>query len=380
MAIKHFSVFYVGQIDFDEYGAGGPAVEERRFAPEQIAHSYTMAERLAKHIDELGFYCMWMAEHHFQPEGYESIPNVILLGTHLANLTKRLKFGAAMNIVPNWHPLRLAEEYAMADVLTKGRMLFGVGRGYQTREVETFGAPVLDTEANFELFQEQMEIILKAFHEDSFSHRGKHYVIPPRVPYRGGLVEEITLTPRPLRRPVEVWMPVASGRSMEYLVRMGFKGMLDRTGDFLLNQTIHKFRDAAALHGRSLDLGEDLLVGVGWYLAGSEEEAIDRMQPYHDEFFKFAAPFGFVQYSDQEGNRWGAPPMPARLPNIRESIEQRAWYAGTPNGFVDFLKTWENRYPGLEHVMLNWPYGQSTDEFLDQLGLFAEKVMPAFER
>ena len=376
--IKHFSVFYVGQLDFEQYGAGSPAVEERSFTNEEIAQSYAMAERLAKHVDERDFYCMWMAEHHFQPEGYESIPNVILLGTYLATQTKQLKFGSAFNIVPNWHPLRLAEDYAMADILTKGRMLFGVGRGYQTREVETFGAPVIDAEANFELFQEQMEVILKAFNEDSFSHHGKRYTIPPRVPYRDQVVEEITMTPRPLRRPVEVWMPVASGKSMEYLIKMGFNGMVDRTGDHLLDRTIHKFRDTAAEHGRNLELGEDLQLGVGWYLAGSEEEARRRLQPYHDEFFKFSAPWGFVAYSDEQGNRWGTPPMPTRLPNMNESLEQRAWYAGTPAGFVDFLKVWEERYPGLEHVMLNWPFGQPTNEFLDQLSIFAEEVMPAF--
>ena len=69
-------------------------------------------------MDELGFYCMWTAEHHFQREGYECLPNMTLLGVHLAGLTKQLKFGAAFNIVPMWHPLRLAEDYAMADILT----------------------------------------------------------------------------------------------------------------------------------------------------------------------------------------------------------------------------------------------------------------------
>ena len=64
----------------------------------------------------------------------------------------------------------------MADVLTGGRLIFGVGRGYHSREVETFGAPVIDNDANKELFEEQMEIIFKAFNEESFSHKGKHYL------------------------------------------------------------------------------------------------------------------------------------------------------------------------------------------------------------
>ena len=93
------------------------------------------------------------------------------MGVHLAGQTRNLKFGQAFNIIPMWHPLRVAEDFAMADVLTGGRMIFGVGRGYHSREVETFGAPVIDNDANRELFLEQMEVILKAFNEDSWSHK-----------------------------------------------------------------------------------------------------------------------------------------------------------------------------------------------------------------
>ena len=90
------------------------------------------------------------------------------MGTHLAGKTERLKFGCAFNIVPMWHPVRLAEDYAMADILTDGRVIFGVGRGYHSREVESFGAPVIDNDANRELFEEQMEVIFKAFNSESF--------------------------------------------------------------------------------------------------------------------------------------------------------------------------------------------------------------------
>src|SRR5207248_1481958 len=89
------------------------------------------------------------------------------------------------NNTPMWHPLRLAEDFATADLLTKGRTVFGVGRGYHSREVETFGAPIIDQNANRELFEEQVEILSKSFNSESFSHKGKHYTLPPEVPYRG---------------------------------------------------------------------------------------------------------------------------------------------------------------------------------------------------
>src|SRR2546430_7581317 len=128
-----------------------------------------------------------------------------------------------------WHPLRLAEDFATADILTRGRVVFGVGRGYHSREVETFGSPMLDAEANRELFEEQVDVLMKAFHSEKFSHQGKHYTLPPAVPYRGYELRELTLVPRPLRHPVECWQPVvsASARGLDFMMKHRIKG---RTG------------------------------------------------------------------------------------------------------------------------------------------------------
>ena len=76
-------------------------------------------------MDELGFDVLWTAEHHFQREGYEVFPNLIQLGLWLATQTKRLKFGCAFNVLPMWHPIRLAEDYAMAHIVTDGASSWG---------------------------------------------------------------------------------------------------------------------------------------------------------------------------------------------------------------------------------------------------------------
>jgi len=191
--IKHFSALYVGHIEMENIGKDGTPADARRYPNERVVECFRMATDVAKLMDRLGFYALWMAEHHFQREGYECIPNLILLGTYLATQTRQLKFGCAFNVVPMWNPLRLAEDYAMADILTGGRVIFGVGRGYHTREVETFGAPMLDNKANQELFEEQMEVIFKCFNEESFSHQGQYYTLPARVPYRGYDLKEITV-------------------------------------------------------------------------------------------------------------------------------------------------------------------------------------------
>jgi alkanesulfonate monooxygenase SsuD/methylene tetrahydromethanopterin reductase-like flavin-dependent oxidoreductase (luciferase family) len=376
--IKRFSVLYVGQVDFENVGANGTPADERRYSNEKLIEPYRHAVELARHMDGLGFYCLWTAEHHFQREGYEVFPNLTLLGVHLAGLTRKLKFGAGFNIVPMWHPLRLAEDFAMADVLTGGRLIFGVGRGYHTREVETFGAPMIDNDANKELFEEQMEIIFKAFNQESFSHRGKHYTIPADVPYRGYQLKDITLVPRPVNLPVEIWQPIASGRTLEYIAQKGIKGVIALTGEVLARRLFTAYRDAANKAGRNLTLGQDMALGIGFYIAGSREEAINRVRPYHDERYKWFAPFGFVRYTDSEGRPWGTPGAPVRVPNIEDGVQQKAWFCGPPGEFIKYLRGMEEVYPGLEDFILQWPEGMPWAEFKDQLTVFAREVMPAF--
>ena len=376
--IRKFSVLYVGQIELENIGRDGTPADERRYPNERLAEALGNATKLAKLLDELGFYALWTAEHHFQREGYECLPNLLLLSTYLATQTERLKFGCAFNIVPMWHPLRLAEDYAMADILTGGRVIFGVGRGYHSREVETFGAPVIDNDANRELFMEQVEIILKAFNEESFSHHGKHYTIPPAVPYRGYELKEITLVPRPIHRPVDIWQPIASGLTLEYIASNGFKAMVALTGEKLVDSLFHSYRDLSAKYGRHLQLGEDMALGVGFYLADTQEEALRRIRPSHDERYKWFAPFGFVRYTDEEGHPWGTPGAPARIPDPEDGVEQKAWICGPPDHFVSFLQETQEKYPGLEQIILHWPEGLPWSEYKEQIEIFAREVMPHF--
>ena len=376
--IKRFSVLYVGQLDFENVGADGTPADERRYTNQQLIQPYYNSVELAKHMDELGYYCLWTAEHHFQHEGYEVFPNLTLLGVHLAGVTKQLKFGAGFNIVPMWHPLRLAEDFAMADVMTGGRLIFGVGRGYHSREVETFGAPVIDNDANKELFEEQMEIILKAFNQESFSHQGKHYTLPADVPYRGYQLKEITLVPRPLNLPVEIWQPIASGRTLDYVAQKGFKAVVALTGEVLADRLIGSFREAAQKAGRDVAMGQDMALGIGFYIASSRQEAIDRVRPYHDERYKWFAPFGFVRYTDAEGRPWGTPGAPVRVPRIEDGVQQKAWFCGPPDEFIAYLRDVESKYPGLEDMILQWPEGMPWAEFKEQLSIFAKEVMPTF--
>jgi alkanesulfonate monooxygenase SsuD/methylene tetrahydromethanopterin reductase-like flavin-dependent oxidoreductase (luciferase family) len=153
--IKRFHSLYVGQVDLENIGLQGTPANDRRYTNERLSEVFFTARDVAQLMDELGYYAFWTAEHHFQREGYECFPNLIQLSLWLATQTKRLKLGCAFNVLPMWHPIRLAEDYAMADIVTDGRVIMGVGRGYHSREVESFGAPVIDQTANRALFEEQ---------------------------------------------------------------------------------------------------------------------------------------------------------------------------------------------------------------------------------
>src|SRR5207245_1209060 len=214
----------------------------------------------------------------------------------LAHVTPRIRIGCAFNIAPMWHPLRLAEDFATADILTRGRVIFGVGRGYHTREVETFGAPMLDAEANRELFEEQVEIILRAFNEESFAHHGKHYTLPPAVPYRGYELRELTLVPRPVHRPVECWQPIvsASRRGLDFMVRHGIKGTIGGGAATMAEGPLHASREAAARAGRNLAPGEAPCLGTSFSLAEPRATPTREITPFYEEQVKMFAPLGVV--------------------------------------------------------------------------------------
>jgi alkanesulfonate monooxygenase SsuD/methylene tetrahydromethanopterin reductase-like flavin-dependent oxidoreductase (luciferase family) len=375
-----FHALYVGQIALDNIGLNGTPANDRRYSNERLSEVFFTARDVARVMDDEGYYAFWTAEHHFQREGYECLPNLIQLGLWLATQTKHLKFGCAFNILPMWHPIRLSEDYAMADIVTDGRVIMGIGRGYHTREVETFGAPLLDTDANREIFEEGLQLMLKCFNEDSFRHKGRFYECPPPVPYRGYQLEDITMVPRPKHLPVEIWMPVASGRTIDMMAKYGLKAMVTLNGEKILDDVIRAFHEACHQHGRNVKLGQDMIWGAGLYLAGSREEAMRRVEPSHDERYKWFAPFGFVRYADEQGRTWGTPGAPSRVPSLADGVAQKAWFCGTPAEVIDGIKSIEAKYPGLEDFMIHWAEGLPPEEFKEQLRWFARDVMPAFTR
>ena len=161
--------------------------------------------------DELGFDITWVAEHHFSNYGYAVNP--LLLIAKASALAPRLNFGQAIIVTPFWHPMRLAEDIALTDILTDGRLELGIGRGYQPMEFRGLDIPMEDTRG---MFEEQLEIMLKAWNEDDFTYQGRHYRVP----------EPTTVLPRPIQRPhPPIWVATQSTETLDWAARHGY-GML----------------------------------------------------------------------------------------------------------------------------------------------------------
>ena len=385
--ITQFDSSYAGHIDLENVGYAGTPVNDRFYSNEQLSTALHKAVAQAKTMDRLGYGALWMAEHHFQPEGTECLPNIILMAMHLVHETTRLKIGTGFNITPMWHPLRLAEDFAMVDILSKGRVIFGVGRGYHTREVETFGSPLIDQEANRELFEEGVDIIFKAFNNERFSHQGKYYTLPPEVPYRGYQLKELTLVPRPARLPVETWQPIQGGtmRALEFMAKHGIQGVVGggSAEGGIVDRLVRDWTTAhKKVQGVDLIPGERLAIGFQFHIAKSKEDGMREAAKYYEENMKMFGELRLVKaLTDEQIEAMRDPKKAAnvKLPRIEDAVKAGGFLTGTPADIIEQLKGLETRLPGLKRITVSQPLGLPLSLCLEQLEWFAKEVMPAFK-
>ena len=381
MATK-FDYFYGGHVEMENLGFQGVRVDDRVESDEHLASVFDAAGSIAQAMDKLNYDTLWLAEHHFQREGYGGVGNIPMLSVHLAQTTERLKFGGFFNTVPAWHPLRLAEDFAMADVLTKGRVRFGIGRGYIAREVETLGAPLEDDDANREKFEEQVEIIFKAWNQPSFSHHGVHYDLPARVLNRGRELEEITLVPRPLKTPVECWQPIfsVSPRGIGFMVKHGIKGVVPAGGR--VDEIARKWQEALAQAGRETELGEGLALVLQIHMADTEEKAIEEATVWFEEQLKVLSPLGRMPHLTQEQIQATFDPEKAPtagLPTVRDLVAEGGWICGPPEHVYERLSEIREKLPRLERISVGGgALGIPPSVIREDIEWFGKEVMPKF--
>ncbi len=151
---------------------------------EPMRYQETIAQ--VAHGDTLGFDCAWLAElHFFKPFSIMSSP--LIVATAIAQQTKRIRLGIAVNLLPLWHPLRSAEDGATVDILSNGRLEFGVGRGAIPVHFNGFN---VSREESRDRFEEALDIIKTAWTSESFSYTGQHYQVP-----------QTSVVPKPLQKP-----------------------------------------------------------------------------------------------------------------------------------------------------------------------------------
>lgn len=136
-----------------------------------------LAERIG--IDQI-----WFFEHHLNPSAPVPSPNLLIAAA--ARSTRRIRFSSMVNILPFRHPLLVAEEAAMLDNLTDGRLDMGLGRGLRPPEFEAFG---VDQQQSREMFLESFDIIRRVWADEIFVHHGKYWTVQKDAPLSPPLVQ-----------------------------------------------------------------------------------------------------------------------------------------------------------------------------------------------
>jgi len=375
---------FYGTVPMPDAGHHGPVPTDRRYGNPDFLACYDNLTHWAKTMDRLGYDTMWLTEHHFQYEGYEVTPNLILFGLHLAKETERLRLGQMFNVVGQWHPLRLAEDAAMMQILTDDRMQFGVGRGTVPREAQTLGGVVAsgDNEMSKELdrlnreqFEEAMEVIKLAWENERFSYTGKHFVFPPPgIPDRGSTVKDLTLVPKPIA-PIEVWQAVTSPPTLDYCARVRHSAVIPGRGIESTKTWWDDFGAKAADGGWDIGRSGHRCLAIPMHVGRTSQEARDGARNAHDEWIRFLAPYGrFRAYTLPDGS-----PVPFdHQPSLEESIDQDQMIIGSVEECVDVIGRYREQV-GVEHFVMFFDMPGLTREQMDeQLEITANEVLPHF--
>jgi alkanesulfonate monooxygenase SsuD/methylene tetrahydromethanopterin reductase-like flavin-dependent oxidoreductase (luciferase family) len=228
------------------------------------ATMYEQSLREAVRADELGMSSVWLTEHHFSRHGLIS-DNLVVLA-HLAARTRRIRLGTAVSVLPFHNPVRLAEAAATVDVLSGGRLDFGVGRGYQWGEFQGFGIEMVERRARFD---EALDVIVRSWTAtEPFDHRGQAW--------RFG---DVNPQPKPIQSPhPPIWMATDSDDGLRQCAELD-RGVMFPQGRSLavVADQVARYQDALSRAGRPYDPAKVVLAralyvddndDLAWQVAG----------------------------------------------------------------------------------------------------------------
>ncbi len=341
--------------------------------------------------EQMGFDAIWLGEHHFGPHGMGNIPNPVLVGADLAARTTRIRIGQLANIAVWWHPLRLAEDLAVLDHMTKGRIEVGFGRGIWPYEGPQFH-PNADTrkdKENRELFRETIEVIRKAWTQEFFSHQGVNYTFPasdtvfshPKFPsdpawQDGDRVLKLSVTPKPYQKPhPPLWMTVSTDRSVTTAAELGLKACYWQPPPLRLRERFQLYAEIRSKReGRPFKMGEDQAVMRHAYVAPTMEEARRDAEKGIMFSFTYNDPFRGMQVFMNPGEEV--------RPDMKldwDFLSERTVLAGTPEYVAEKIHELQE-VCGLDYLIMNYGHGWLPHKkALRSLELFSTKVMPLFK-
>jgi len=374
---------YGEQLDHLKSGNELPyPLSARHFRPEIAVRTYAEHLDAWEEIDRLGFDGLGFNEHHCSPYGLMNSPN--LMAASAAQRTKRVKLLIYGNLLPLHEPLRLAEELAMLDCLSNGRLISGFARGIP-REYQVHNVALADSRARFE---EAYEIVTRAWTEDVFSYEGKFWS------YR-----DVALWPRPVQQPhPEIWIPVVGSKeSIEFAAKHNIRITPGLAPGVLQDDIIRYYAKCLAADGRRIT-PDHLSLGVSCYVAASKAEAVKECGPYLLYFNRTLFSHGnFTETSRQRETGYASASSTdyVRPENLKAAEHNRADFRnmtmedverladrlpwGTPEEVAEKLIRLAD-HTGAGTVQVNFNRGAMPQEmFLEQIRRFARDVLPILQ-
>jgi alkanesulfonate monooxygenase SsuD/methylene tetrahydromethanopterin reductase-like flavin-dependent oxidoreductase (luciferase family) len=304
--------------------------------------------------EALGFHGTFVVEHHFT--GFGQVSATLNLLTWLGARTRTLRLGTAVIVLP-WHnPVLLAEQAATLDLLSAGRLDFGIGKGYRYNEFAGFDVPMPDADARFE---ECLTVLLKSWtSEQRFSHRGKYWSF-----------NDIIVEPPSAQKPhPRIWMGAGSERSIRNVADRGFNLLLGQyASPDDVAQSIAWFRSATEANGRRYD---PMQVGVtrAFFVTDSADErdaALDRRLQNRLRQLKLA--------TTPDGTVHGGPDRATGDPH---SVNVNSAMYGTPDEIARRLEALKR--VGVGYVLINGGGSGGGERGRRSMRRFAHEVMPLF--
>ncbi len=314
--------------------------------------------------EELGFDSIWLPEHHFSV--YGMLGDTLTMAAAIAQRTKRIKIGTAVVLLPLHHPVRVAEQAALVDCLSEGRLLLGVGRAYQPGEFAGFG---MDPATSRDRFFEAMDILLKCFSGETFSHDGEFWSC-----------KDVQLYPRAVQQPhPPIYMAAVSPPSYKLAAQHGLSIL--RAPRFTSLEVVQEQWNEYAKYmneaGRD-PMAQDQPMLLQTYVAETEAEAKETAEPhamwYHELLQKVlpGAPGKEVHASYEIYDQ-------VRQAHAHVTYEHLASWGsafGTPEQVADRVLTYATE-AGVNHWMSEMKFGgMSHEETKRSMRLFAAEVMP----